>query len=111
MVTSSSTLAGYGAVGAGIPPYEIKDICVITKAYSSAVGAGEFVSEIFGDEADEMRIHGGDQGDSSTFTCPAAMERASFTTGRMYWRSRSMEKVSSSGSAMGSATAWYSVRE
>ena len=68
MVTSSSTLAGYGAVGAGIPPYEIKDICVITKAYSSAVGAGEFVSEIFGEEADEMRIHGGDKGEFGATT-------------------------------------------
>ena len=68
MVTSSSTLAGYGAVGVGIPPYEIKDICVITKAYSSAVGAGEFVSEIFGEEADEMRIHGGDKGEFGATT-------------------------------------------
>ena len=68
MVTSSSTLAGYGAVGAGIPPYEIKDITVITKAYSSAVGAGEFVSEIFGDEAQEMRLHGGDAGEFGATT-------------------------------------------
>ena len=50
MVTSSSTLASYGAIGAGIPPYEIKDIIAVVKAYSSAVGAGEFVSEIFGEE-------------------------------------------------------------
>ena len=63
MVTSSSTLAGYGAIGAGIPPYEIKNVTVITKAYSSAVGAGEFVSEIFGDEAQVMRLHGGDKGE------------------------------------------------
>lgn len=55
MVTSSSTLAAYGAIGAGIPPYEIKEIIVVSKAYSSAVGAGAFVSEIFGDEADELR--------------------------------------------------------
>ena len=55
MVTSSSTLAAYGAIGAGIPPYEIKQIITVCKAYSSAVGAGEFVSEIFGDEADELR--------------------------------------------------------
>ena len=52
MVTSSSTLAAYGAIGAGIPPYEIKDITTVVKAYSSAVGAGAFVSEIFGDEAE-----------------------------------------------------------
>ncbi len=68
MVTSSSTLAGYGAVGAGIPPYEIKDICVVTKAYSSAVGAGEFVSEIFGEEAQQMRLHGGDAGEFGATT-------------------------------------------
>lgn len=68
MVTSSSTLAGYGAIGAGIPPYEIKDICVITKAYSSAVGAGEFVSEIFGEEAQQMRMHGGDAGEFGATT-------------------------------------------
>ena len=55
MVTSSSTLASYGAIGAGIPCYEIKDIITVVKAYSSAVGGGEFVSEIFGEEADELR--------------------------------------------------------
>ena len=59
MVTSSSTLAGYGAIGAGIPPYEIKQIVTVCKAYSSAVGAGAFVSEIFGEEADELRRRGG----------------------------------------------------
>ncbi|MEE0954182.1 MAG: adenylosuccinate synthase [Eubacterium sp.] len=63
MVTSSSTLAGYGAVGAGIPPYEIKEIIAVSKAYSSAVGAGEFVSEIFGEEADTMRMKGADGGE------------------------------------------------
>ena len=68
MVTSSSTLAGYGAVGAGIPPHRIEDIVVVTKAYSSAVGAGEFVSEIFGDEAQELRIHGGDKGEFGATT-------------------------------------------
>lgn len=68
MVTSSSTLAGYGAVGAGIPPYEIKEIVAVTKAYSSAVGAGEFVSEIFGEEAELMRQHGGDAGEYGATT-------------------------------------------
>ena len=68
MVTSSSTLAGYGAVGAGIPPHKIEDIVVVTKAYSSAVGAGEFVSEIFDDEAQELRIHGGDKGEFGATT-------------------------------------------
>ena len=68
MVTSSSTLAGYGAVGAGIPPYEIKQIVTVCKAYSSAVGAGEFVSEIFGEEADELRRRGGDGGEYGATT-------------------------------------------
>ena len=68
MVTSSSTLAGYGAIGAGVPPYEIKKIVTVVKAYSSAVGAGEVVSEIFGDEADELRRSGGDGGEFGATT-------------------------------------------
>ncbi len=68
MVTSSSTLAGYGAVGAGIPPYEIKQVITVCKAYSSAVGAGAFVSEIFGEEADELRRQGGDGGEYGATT-------------------------------------------
>jgi adenylosuccinate synthase len=68
MVTSSSTLASYGAIGAGIPGYEIKDVITVVKAYSSAVGAGEFVSEIFGDEADELRRRGGDGGEFGATT-------------------------------------------
>lgn len=68
MVTSSSTLAGYGAVGAGIPPYDINRVVVVSKAYSSAVGAGEFVSEIFGDEAEKLRKRGGDGGEYGATT-------------------------------------------
>lgn len=68
MVTSSSTLASYGAIGAGIPPYEIKRVVTVVKAYSSAVGAGEFVSEIFGEEADELRRRGGDGGEFGATT-------------------------------------------
>ena len=68
MVTSSSTLASYGAIGAGIPGYEIKDVITVVKAYSSAVGAGEFVSEIFGEEADELRKRGGDGGEFGATT-------------------------------------------
>lgn len=68
MVTSSPTLASYGAIGAGIPGYEIKDIITVVKAYSSAVGAGEFVSEIFGEEADELRKRGGDGGEFGATT-------------------------------------------
>ncbi|MCR4755564.1 MAG: adenylosuccinate synthase [Lachnospiraceae bacterium] len=68
MVTSSSTLAAYGAIGAGIAPYDIKQIITVCKAYSSAVGAGAFVSEIFGDEADELRRRGGDGGEYGATT-------------------------------------------
>ena len=69
MVTSSSTLAAYGAVGAGIPPYKIEEIICVTKAYSSAVGAGEFVSEILDeDEAQALRVHGGDKGEFGATT-------------------------------------------
>lgn len=68
MVTSSSTLAAYGAIGAGIPPYEIKKIVTVSKAYSSSVGAGDFVSEIFGEEADELRKRGGDGGEYGATT-------------------------------------------
>ena len=68
MVTSSSPLAGFASIGAGIPPYEITDIITVVKAYSSAVGAGPFVSEIFGDEAQELRIRGGDKGEFGATT-------------------------------------------
>ena len=68
MVTSSSTLAAYGAIGAGIPPYEIKKVVTVCKAYSSAVGAGAFVSEIFGEEAQELRVRGGDGGEFGATT-------------------------------------------
>lgn len=68
MVTSSSTLAAFGAIGAGVPPYEIKEVITVVKAYSSAVGAGPFVSEIFGEEADELRRRGGDGGEYGATT-------------------------------------------
>lgn len=68
MVTSSSTLAAYGAIGCGIPAAEIKDVVTVVKAYSSAVGAGEFVSEIFGEEAEELRRRGGDGGEYGATT-------------------------------------------
>ena len=68
MVTSSYTTAAFAAVGAGFPPYEIKDIVTVVKAYSSAVGGGEFVSEIFGDEAEELRRRGGDKGEYGATT-------------------------------------------
>lgn len=63
MVTSSSPLAGFAPVGAGIPVWAIKDIVAVTKAYSSCVGAGPFTTEIFGDEAEALRKRGGDKGE------------------------------------------------
>ena len=68
MVTSSSTLAAFGAIGAGLPPYEIRQIVTVCKAYSSAVGAGVFVSELFGEEAEELRRRGGDGGEYGATT-------------------------------------------
>lgn len=67
-VTSSNTIAGYGCVGAGVPPRELTDVIAVTKAYSSAVGEGDFVSELFGDEAEELRHRGGDKGEYGATT-------------------------------------------
>jgi adenylosuccinate synthase len=61
--TSSSTLAGFAAVGAGIPPWAMTRIIAVAKSYSSCVGAGPFVTEIFGDEGEELRRRGGDAGE------------------------------------------------
>ncbi len=67
-VTSSSPLAGFACVGAAIPPHAIQEIITVVKAYSSAVGAGAFVSEIFGEEAKELRDRGGDGGEYGATT-------------------------------------------
>ncbi len=66
--TSSSTLAGFATVSTGLPPHSIKRIIAVTKAYSSCVGAGPFTSEIFGDEAGELRERGGDAGEYGATT-------------------------------------------
>ena len=66
--TSSHTLAAYGCMGVGVAPQEISDIIAVTKAYSSAVGAGDFVSELFGDEAEALRRRGGDAGEYGATT-------------------------------------------
>jgi adenylosuccinate synthase len=66
--TSSHPVAGFATVGAGIPPYAITQITAVVKAYSSAVGAGAFVSEIFGDEANDLRTRGGDGGEFGATT-------------------------------------------
>lgn len=66
--TSSSTLAGFASVGAGIPPHAITQVVAVTKAYSSCVGAGPFVSEIFDREAEDLRERGGDAGEYGATT-------------------------------------------
>lgn len=68
MTTSSSTLAGFGAIGAGLPAHSITKVYTVAKAYSSAVGEGAFVSEIFGDEAQDLRLRGGDAGEFGATT-------------------------------------------
>ncbi|NLW65422.1 MAG: adenylosuccinate synthase [Clostridiales bacterium] len=67
-VTSSNTIAGYGCVGAGIPPASLDSVVAVTKAYSSAVGGGAFVTELFGDEAEALRRRGGDKGEYGATT-------------------------------------------
>lgn len=66
--TSSSTLAGYAPVGTGLPASSVTNVIAIVKAYSSCVGAGPFVSEIAGSEADELRLRGGDAGEFGATT-------------------------------------------
>ncbi len=70
MTTSSHTLAGYGCVGASIPPTAIEDVICVTKAYSSCVGSQTepFVSELTGPEGDELRRRGGDHGEFGATT-------------------------------------------
>ena len=66
--TSSSPLAGFASVGMGVPPYEIKRIVAVVKAYSSCVGTGPFVTELSGDEANELRERGGSDGEYGATT-------------------------------------------
>ncbi len=66
--TSSSPLAGFGAVGAGVPPWSITRVVAVTKAYSSCVGAGPFVTELHGEEAETLRKRGGDAGEYGATT-------------------------------------------
>ena len=70
MTTSSHTLAGYGCVGAGVPPAAIEDVICVTKAYSSCVGSQTepFVSEVTGQAGDELRRRGGDRGEFGATT-------------------------------------------
>jgi adenylosuccinate synthase len=66
--TSSSPLAGFGAVGAGVPPWAITRVVAVTKAYSSCVGAGPFVTELQGEEAETLRKLGGSAGEYGATT-------------------------------------------
>ncbi|AZN42155.1 adenylosuccinate synthase [Paenibacillus albus] len=66
--TSSSTLAGFAPVGAGIPASSIERVLAVVKAYSSCVGAGPFISEIEGEEAHALRLRGGDAGEFGATT-------------------------------------------
>ncbi len=66
--TSSSPLAGYASVGAGIPPYAIRRIIAVTKAYSTCVGAGPFVTELLGVGGQTLRDWGGDGGEYGATT-------------------------------------------
>ena len=70
MTTSSHTLAGFGTVGACVPPTSIEDVICVTKAYSSCVGSKTepFVSEVLGDAGDELRRRGGDKGEFGATT-------------------------------------------
>ena len=66
--TSSSPLAGFASVGAGIAPYEIRRIIAVVKAYSTCVGAGPFVTELTGSQEEQLRRLGGDAGEYGATT-------------------------------------------
>ena len=70
MTTSSHTLAGFGCVGAAIPPTSVEEVICVSKAYSSCVGSKTepFVSELLGDAGDELRRRGGDKGEFGATT-------------------------------------------
>jgi adenylosuccinate synthase len=60
--SSSSTIAAYAPIGAGIPGKKLDHTLGIMKAYSSCVGEGPFTCEFFGDEATKLREAGGEYG-------------------------------------------------
>ena len=70
MTTSSHTLAGFGCVGAPVPPAAVRDVICVTKAYSSCVGSSTepFVSEVTGETGDKLRRWGGDKGEFGATT-------------------------------------------
>jgi adenylosuccinate synthase len=60
--SASTTLASYAPIGAGVPFAKLDESIGIMKAYSSCVGEGPFTCELFGDEAEELRVAGGEYG-------------------------------------------------
>lgn len=60
--TSSNTTAAYAPIGSGLPSAKIQDVVGVVKAYSTCVGEGPFVCEMFGDEAEELRKAGFEYG-------------------------------------------------
>ncbi len=60
--TSSNPIAAYAPVGSGLPCVKIDEVVGVVKAYSSCVGEGPFVCEMFGDEAEELRKAGFEYG-------------------------------------------------
>ena len=60
--SSSTTLAAYAPIGAGVPAHRLDRVVGIMKAYSSCVGEGPFTCEFFGDEAEKLRALGGEYG-------------------------------------------------
>ncbi len=60
--SSSTTLAAYAPIGAGIPGVPVNDVVGIMKAYSTCVGEGPFTAEMFGEEAERLREAGGEYG-------------------------------------------------
>ena len=62
MTTSSNTIAAYAPVGSGLPGAEMDRIIGVVKAYSTCVGEGPFVCEMFGEEAEKLREEGHEYG-------------------------------------------------
>ena len=60
--TSSNTLAAYAPIGSGLPSARITDVVGVVKAYSTCVGEGPFVCEMFGEEAEKLRKAGDEYG-------------------------------------------------
>ena len=62
MTTSSNTIASFAPVGSGLPGAAIDEVIGVVKAYSTCVGEGPFVCEMFGDEAERLREAGNEYG-------------------------------------------------